>query len=119
MENKMKVKSEVYLKSISASEHAVEINTENRSSNSGWPYSYPEVPEYWAKLGIHSGIDLERAFLGEEFSDTYKANRGFRPTGMSLSSLTLNELRDLVQKESDKTNEISQDMSDWDQGGEW
>lgn len=111
----MKVKCEVYLKSISASEYAVEINRESPKMSS----LVIDDPEYWSKIGVHSGIDLERALLGEEFSDTYKENRGFRPKGMNLDSLTLNELRDLVQKEFDKANEVSQDMSDWDQGGEW
>ena len=36
-------------------------------------------PEFWAKQGIYTGEELALSILQQEYSDTYKALRGFRP----------------------------------------
>jgi len=88
-------KTETQLSSITASEHAAQLNAETRAwqaeEEGRWAGMLVEDQDFWAKLGINTGLELARALAAETISDMYKEAHGFRPS-MDFNSMTLAEL---------------------------
>jgi hypothetical protein len=62
---------------MTASERAAQIN----------PHMVTD-PAYWAVYGVHTGEDLDCFLAYENYVDTYKEVRGFRPTAQRWQSAT-------------------------------
>lgn len=45
-------------------------------------------PAHWAVYGVHTGEDLDRFLACENYVDTYKEVRGFRPAPQRWQSAT-------------------------------
>lgn len=79
-----------------AEEYALELNS--RVPKSDWDGQLATEPEHWAKLDIHTGEDLARYLTVSAFSDTYKDSYGVRPRGISLDSLSIEEIEDEIDQ---------------------
>lgn len=85
------------LSGITASEYATQLNADALSNSQGCNFILMEEPDFWAKLGIHTGLDLARCNAMETYSDMYKEEHGFRPH-KDFSNMTLAEINAAIDR---------------------
>lgn len=87
---------------MTAAERAAEINAKTRewlaAGEGRWAGFISEDPAYYAKYGIHTGLDLARDMAAGEHSDRYKDEHGIRPRWVRYSELSLNEIEELLEE---------------------
>lgn len=90
------------LSSMTASERVAEINARTRewveAEEGRWAMYLVEEPEFWAKMGIVTGLDLARDLLAETISDFYKEVHGIRPRWYDFDTMTLEEMEAIYDR---------------------
>jgi len=65
-------------------------------------------PEFWAKLGVHTGEDLAKSLLASSYSDLYKSIHNMRPRHMNFKDMSVEE----IQKALDLLDEYAQRVAE-------
>lgn len=94
--------TETELSKMTASEHARNLNNKTRtwlSEGEGrMAMLLVEDQDFWANMGLVTGLDLARDIAANTISGLYKEQHGIRPRWLDFSKMTLAEMEAKVEE---------------------